>query len=80
MVPGAQGDRWQRKGRRVSKDCGGGARRPRCRMAQLHGPTGGARDTAPQIPVHLKREISEKKWAEARQLTGGRTSKKNPGC
>ena len=26
--------------------------------------------------AHLKREISEKKWAEARQWAGGRTSKK----
>jgi len=30
----------------------------------------------PRSFAHLKREISEKKWAEARQWTGGRTSRK----
>ena len=30
----------------------------------------------PQSLANLKREISEKKWAEARQWVGGRTSKK----
>jgi len=30
----------------------------------------------PRSLAHLKREISEKKWAEARQWAGGRTSRK----
>jgi len=30
--------------------------------------------------AHLKREISEKKWAEARQWAGARTSIKSTGC
>jgi len=30
----------------------------------------------PRSLAHLKREISEKKWAEARQWAGGRTSGK----
>jgi hypothetical protein len=30
----------------------------------------------PISPAHLKREISKKKWAEARKWVGGRTSKK----
>jgi len=29
----------------------------------------------PRPLAHLKREISEKKWVEARQWAGGRTSK-----
>ena len=39
------------------------------------------RAEAPAMPLHrslarLKREISEKKWAEARQWAGGRASRK----
>jgi len=50
VVPSAQGSPRKRDGRRMGQARGGGARRPRGGMAELHGPTGGTRDAAPQIP------------------------------
>jgi len=38
--------------------------------------TGGLPMPPPRSLAHLKREISEKKWAEARRWSGGQTSKK----
>jgi len=43
-------------------------------MAEISG-SGRGTTPLPKSLAHLKREISEKKWVEARQWTGGRTSK-----
>jgi len=45
-------------------------------MAELHGPTGGARDAASQVPRAPEAGDLAEKWAEARQWAGGQTSKK----
>ena len=62
----------------MGEDCGGGARRPRGGMAELLGPERGVEARAvprPRSLADLKRGISEKKWVEARQWAGVRTSK-----
>jgi len=49
VVPGTQGGRRQRKGRRVGQDRGGGARRPRSGVARLPGSDGSMRYAASQF-------------------------------
>jgi len=49
MVPGLQGYRRQREGRRVDEDRSGGARHPRGGMAELLGPFGGPPNAAPPV-------------------------------
>jgi len=61
----------------VGEDCGGGARHPWDGMAELDydGRSEVRAMPLPRSLASLKREIFEKKWAEACQLAGGRTSK-----
>jgi len=59
----------------MGQACGRGARRPRGGMARLLRPGETRAMSLHRFLAHLKREISEKKRVEARQWTGGRTSK-----
>ena len=60
----------------MGKDRGRETRHPRGGVAELPSTNGGAGAPLPRSLANLRREISEKKWAEARQWAGGRTSKK----
>ena len=50
----------------MGKSCSGGASDPQGRMAELLRPDGGTPNATPATLRQLKREISEKKWVEAR--------------
>jgi len=67
VVPGAQGSRRQREGRRTAKIV---AEEPNTRGVQWLNYSDRPEALAMPLPGYLanhKREISEKKWAEARQ-------------
>ena len=67
--------RRQRESRRVGEDRSG-SQTPAGGMAELLGPDGGTPNAAPTTPANPEREISEKKWIEARRWAEGRASRK----
>jgi len=59
----------------MGEDSGGGARHPRVECLSYSDRAGARAMPLPRSLANIKREISEKKWAEARQWAGGRASK-----
>ena len=76
MVPSSQGSAGNEKADEWAKIAAGN---PNTRGVEWLSSLGRTEVRAVPLPrslANLKREISEKKWAEARQWAGGRTSKK----
>ena len=76
VVPGAQESPREREGQRMGQTRGRGARHLWVEWLSYTDRPGARAMPLPRSLAHLKREITEKKWAEARQWAGGRTSKK----